>query len=346
MVSEQIIYAFSWASWSGIFAGAVAAIAISIIMATFGVALGMSVIKPKSDDPAEHLGVAFGGWSFVSMVVSMAFGGFIAGLFSGQRGLEHGFLVWAVVAIVGTCLSGMAIGNAFRAIGTAVKSVGSGAAHAASTLGKGASNAMGSMIDQLRANVDLNVDSDKLTDNIRNTLRDTGVETLQPEYLEQQMREARSDLRNSLHQLTLKPSESEKIIADFLQKEKGRLDSLTKGVNRDAAVKAIMEKRGIPQEEAQTMVDNAISAYDHAVGKAKEALAEARTQVEEAKVQLKEMADHARAKADEFASKAAKAALAAGIAMIVAAVISMGAGACGARYATSWYAVAGSYTVR
>lgn len=346
MVTEQMVYAFSQASWGSIFAGGAAAIAISVVMAILGVALGFTVVDPKSDDPTSGLGMAFGVWSFISVVISMAGGGFIAGLFAGQRGVEHGFLVWAIVIIAAMFFSSIAVGSAVRMMGAAVKSMGAGAAGVASSMGKGAMHAASGVIAELRDNVTINIDTDKLSGEVTSVLRDTGVETLQPEYLKQQMREARADLRSSIHQLTMNPSDSERIISDFLDKEKTRIDSLTRNIDRTAAVNALMHRRNIPQSEAESMVDDAIRAYDHVLEKGKESLVDAKAQVEDAKDYIRELTEDAREKADNMASTAAKAALAAAVALIVAAAISMGAGAYGARSSVSWYAIENTYIAR
>ncbi len=329
MVSEQFLFAAGGASWGSIIAGGVSALALSVVMAILGVALGFTVVEPKSDEPASGLGIAFGVWSFVSVVVSMAGGGFIAGMLAGQLGLAHGFLVWALVILAAVFVSGIAVSTAVRSLGAAVKSMGSGAASLAGTMGKGAADAAAHAVTELRDNVSLHVDFDKLNDTVESTLRDTGVETLQPEYLHQQMREARSELRQALHQLALHPSDAETIMSGFIESQKSRLEGLTGGAHKETAVTALMNARNIPREEAQTLVDNALKAYDQALAKTRESLAEAREQIKDTKVHLREMADHAREKADRLATQAAKTALAAGVALIVAALISMGAAWCG-----------------
>lgn len=163
-------------------------------------------------------------------------------------------------------------------------------------------NAASHAFSDLRENVRLDFDTDKLNDHVMDILRDTGAETLQPEYLHQQMREARSDLRELIHQLSMNPSDMEKFLSQFVDKEKERLESLTKDIDRETAVHTLMTHRNIPQDEAEKMVDDAVSAYRHAVGKAKESLSEARTQVEDARRHVKEMSDRAREKADDVSS--------------------------------------------
>ena len=346
MVSEQILNVFSWTSWGSIFAGGVAAVGVSIVMAVFGVALGFTVLDPKANDPAAGLGLAFGAWSFISVVASMAVGGFVAGLAAGRHGVEHGFLVWALVLITATLLSGIATSSALRTLGSTVKTLGSGTAEVISSVGKGAAQAASGAVAELRDSINLHVDSEKLTRDIGAVLRDTGIETLQPDYLQGQMREARSDVRNALHQLTLEPGNSDQIISAFLQKQEQRLSALADGVDNENAVEALMRVRNVPRNEAEKMLDNAIGAYEQVVSKAREALSEAREQVQDAREYLKTLSVQAREKADNLASTAAKAALAAGLALLVAAAVSMGAGAWGASHSTDWYTVQKSFVIR
>ena len=94
MVTEQsTIWKRPVFSWRYVFAGVVAALAVSIIMAVLGVALGFTVIEPMSNDPFDGLGMAFGFWSILSVILSLAAGGFVAGRFAGERGCEHGLMV-------------------------------------------------------------------------------------------------------------------------------------------------------------------------------------------------------------------------------------------------------------
>ncbi len=336
MISEQIILTAGWASWSGIFAGAVTALAVSILMAIFGVALGFAVIKPKSDDMLSGMNVAFGGWSFVSVVLSMTSGGFIAGLFAGQRGFAHGFLVWALVTITATALSGIAISSFLNAIGIAVKSIGAGTASAVTAVSKGVSEKLSDALADMREHVDIDVDSRKMNDTVMQVLRDTGVESLQPEHLQQELQEVRADFRGLLRKLALQPAEYRNVIAGFVEKEKERLEGLSGNIDKSAAVQALMKRRSIPRDEAETMVDNAVTAYEQVVEKAKRTFRETGEHIDDIQRQLEEAADKAREKADRLSSAAAKAGLAAGIALVLAAVICAFAGNCGATYSAQW----------
>ncbi|SBW10365.1 conserved membrane hypothetical protein [uncultured delta proteobacterium] len=341
MITDQIVFAFGWAPWSSIIAGAVTALALSVILAVLGVALGFTVVAPKADDPSSGLGIALGAWGGFSILVCTAGGGFVAGLLAGQRGIEIGFLTWAVTMLAAMAFSGLAVGIAVKMIGSAVKSVGSGAAGAAAALGKTAAEAASRIYDELKENIHLEVEAEKVSDTVLGVLRDTEVEQLQPEYLQKQMREAKEGFRSLLHQIALNPQATEEAISEFLGKAKSRLDSLTGNIDRNAAATALMNTRDIPRGEAEKMVDNAISAYDRVLEKARETLADAKDQVDEAKAQLAQLIAQAREKADSLASAAAKAALGSALALILAAGISMGAGYCGAANATAWIAAVG-----
>lgn len=341
-----------WAliSWQSILAGVITALAISIIMAVLGVALGFTVIKPSADKPLSGLGTAFGVWSVLSVLFAMAAGGFVSGLFSGVSGREHGFMVWATVLLAATLFSGLAIGTAVRSVGSAVRSVGSGVGSIASGVASGvgtvahsvgggvsnlAHNAYDHVKDSLRDNFDLDfehLDPDKMNQEVASVLRDTGIDTLQPEYLKDQIQAAKGELKNAVHNLRLNTDGYDEIVTKFLNDQKARLANITQSVDRDAAVTAVMNHRHVARAEAEQEVDNALKVYHKAVDKTENAITQAQQQYQQTRDRLSEMADHARVRADEMASTAAKSALTAAVALILGAVVCVYAGMYGTRY--------------
>lgn len=259
------------------------------------------------------------------MILSLGAGGYVAGIFSGARGIEHGFMVWATVLIAATLFSGLAVGSAVRTLGSAVKSIGAGAASVASNVGHGVSGLASSAVDHLQHSfqnsVNLDLDSGELKGEVGSVLRDTNVPTLQPEYLKSQMQAVKDDLMESVHQFRLNSANYDHIAADFLNRQKSRLENITKDVDKDAAVNAVMNKRGIAKAEAEKEVDNAIGMYNKTVEKAENAIADVQKEFHDAKEHIIQMADQARVKADRMASTAAKSALAAAVALILGAVI-------------------------
>ena len=339
MISQQIVHIFNWASWSSVFAGLVSGLAVATVLAVLGVALGFTVIKPSEDEPMSGLGRTFGIWSAISIILSLGASGFVAGLFAAQHGAAHGFLAWATMTVAAMFIGGSAMSAAVRTVGSAMKSVGDKAASAAGSLGRGAAHLAGESFVDLREHININIDQEKLANSALGVLRDTGIESLQPEKLKGQFAEVRADLRSLLHKLSLNPSHYEQIISEFLEIEKNRVFGLTKDIDKAEAVKRLMEKRGIPGEEAETMLNNALDAYHQAVDKAKETLEDAREQARAAGEYLKAKADKAREKADKLSTMAAKTALCGGVSMILAAFVSMGAGWLGVHCFNNWYAI-------
>ena len=345
MVPNHYMYGFGWISWSSVLAGTITALALWVIMTVLGLALGFKVVEPKSNDPVGGLGKTMGGWYVVSVIVSLAGGGFMAGTLASQRGLEHGFLVWAVVTIVLMLISGHAVSLAVRGAFSAVQGLGSGAAGlagAATTAGKNAAQAAAGTLSQLKDNLHLDLKADDIAEKFNNdlvsVLRDTGEEKLQPEYLKGQFRQTRTDLRKLMRQVSLDPTQAGKLFTDFMETVKSRVKDLTGDIDKETAVTTLMNQRSISKDDAEKMVDNALKSYDQVVAQARETLDDLGDQIEEAKDHLKEMADHAREKADQMTNAAAKGAAAIAAALILAALLSMGFGLLGAKCAAHWYA--------
>ena len=105
--------------WSSVIAGAFAAAALSFILVSFGVAIGLGVssTSPTWRDASSALALLSGLYLILQAIVSFAFGGYIAGRTTlsalarattdddGERrdGL-HGLISWAVAVLIGAAL--------------------------------------------------------------------------------------------------------------------------------------------------------------------------------------------------------------------------------------------------
>lgn len=314
-------------SWRAIIAGVVTTFAVSIIMAVLGVALGFSVIHPMASEPFSGLGTAFGIWSVLSVIVSLAAGGFMAGFVGPGRGTEHGFLTWATVLLLAGYIGGQAVGSAVDTVGSAVHGVGSAAADVASGVGSGVATLAGNAVDSIQENLaEMDVNADNMRGEVAQTLRDTGIETLQPEYLRAQLRDARADLRTAIHQISLNAANLDEAVDEFLGRQQNRVAAITGDIDRDAAVTAVMNTRNVPRGEAEQMVDNAVGVYSGVSARVGEALEDARRQVGETRTYISQAVLEARACADQLASTAARSALVAGLSLIAGAILASLAG--------------------
>jgi len=111
-------------SWSAIFAGAAAAIAVTLVMALLGSGLGLAAVSPWSGEGASATTFAVSAviWIVVTQWVAAGFGGYItgrlrtkwAGLHTDEvffRDTVHGFIAWCVATVIVVGLLSSAIGS-------------------------------------------------------------------------------------------------------------------------------------------------------------------------------------------------------------------------------------------
>ena len=121
--AETLTTQQSAVSWSAIFAGAMAAAALSLIMLILGTGLGLSSVSPwaMSGISAGTFGVAAIAWITFTQLVASGMGGYLAGRLRTQwvsvhtdevyfRDTAHGFLAWAVASLVTAAVLASATG--------------------------------------------------------------------------------------------------------------------------------------------------------------------------------------------------------------------------------------------
>ena len=126
-------------SWPAIFAGAVIAIATSVILFTLGSGLGFAAASPWGGGPsATTFTVATGIWLIVTQWISSILGGYITGRLRTRwhgththevffRDTAHGFLTWALATLIVAALAVWAASSGAGAAANAAASVISGA---------------------------------------------------------------------------------------------------------------------------------------------------------------------------------------------------------------------------
>jgi hypothetical protein len=156
--------AVSAVSWPAIIAGAFAMAAVGLILLALGSGLGFSSVSPwpSSDPSATTFGVYAAIWLIIVQWFSAAVGGYLTGRLRTKwvgihtdevyfRDTAHGFLAWAVSAvIIATALSSVAssaVGNVTRAAGSVAGAAAAGASTAAAQ--SGGIDPMGYLVDTL-----------------------------------------------------------------------------------------------------------------------------------------------------------------------------------------------------
>src|SRR5215813_5151502 len=127
-------------SWGAIIAGALCAAAISLVLFTFGSAVGLSAVSPWPHvglSPTVALIIA-ALWAAVVQVVGFAAGGYVAGrvrngwgsVVAPERRFRdgmHGLIVWALGLLVGAAFAASAAGGLIRSGAQAAATVAGGA---------------------------------------------------------------------------------------------------------------------------------------------------------------------------------------------------------------------------
>ncbi|WP_257449267.1 hypothetical protein [Archangium lipolyticum] len=130
-------------SWGSIFAGAVTALGLWVLLYALGLALGLSSINPQDTGSARSSGIFTGIWSLVSPLIALFVGGIVAGRGSGAQtkasGGIHGLVMWGLTTLVGLWLLGNLVsalaGGLFSVGKTAVQATGSAVSAGASQSG-------------------------------------------------------------------------------------------------------------------------------------------------------------------------------------------------------------------
>lgn len=134
----------SYVDWPAILAGAVVAYGLLLLLATFGSAIGLSMISPEPGEGVSlrWLSIAAGLWFIWITISSFAAGGYLAGRMRRKIGdanadeVEtrdggHGVIVWAVAGVFAATMAATGVANV---IGGAASAAGATAGTVAETM--------------------------------------------------------------------------------------------------------------------------------------------------------------------------------------------------------------------
>lgn len=138
-------------AWAAVFAGALGAVAVSVILIELGLGLGFASISawPNSGASLATLGVMGGVWLIFAQWVSAGVGGYLAGRLRTKwtgihtdevffRDTAHGFLAWALGTVIGVLLIAAGSAGAINATSRVAGGAAQGAAQGAAATGTAA----------------------------------------------------------------------------------------------------------------------------------------------------------------------------------------------------------------
>ncbi len=276
-------------SWSAVFAGVIISIVIYLLLQLLGVAVGASTVDPlKEQNPVDGLGTGAAIWTGVSMLISVAAGGYFSGRLAPREGALHGVLMFGfntiVCLVLMTMLANSVVTGAANVVGAGLKTVGSG-------ISAVAPQATQMVKEQLNEN---NINLDDLQNELTTTLRQTGKPELQPEQLQQRAENEVDNAQSQAASTANHPQTADTDIAGFIQGLISRNEDAFQAADRDALKNIIKARTGKSDAEAEQIVNQTEKSYQAA-----------RAKYEELKKQAEQKAREAADKAAAATSKAA-----------------------------------------
>lgn len=323
-------------SWGSVFGGVMTVLAISILLSVLGTSIGLYMLDPLADHPASGIGTTVGIWSAVALIISMIAGGFVAGKLAGVDGMIHGFLVWATTlifaAIVGVMLTIGAAKLTVNALGAVSSVAGNIISGAGSVVGNGIS-ALSEQAKEHFGDIDFNTDikGEDIPQNIRKALAQSGIKELQPNYLQDQLKEVKSDLGKSVKKVIANPEDADNIINKFMDRLKKRTDKITQNIDRNDLAKAIANNTNLSKAEADKAIDQYIDMINKTTAEAKQQINNLEQSLKNAAQEWKEIKHEALIAADEATDAAAKSALISFFAILAGAILCSIAGSYGGK---------------
>jgi hypothetical protein len=251
-------------SWPAIFAGALVAAAASLVLVALGSGLGLASVSPWRDSGASATGLAWltAAWLIVVQWLSSGLGGYLAGRLRTKwanththevffRDTAHGFITWAVATVIVAGFLASAAGSAI-----------SGGIHAAATVGAGAAAGAGGAAAVQGTNQAAGASSQ--VPGASPVQQAPGLASYDMDLL------FRSSQTNGTNSTTDARAEAARILAN------GVATGDVPTTDRAYLAELVAARTGIPAEEAQKRVDNAIAQAKTADVKVREAADKAR----------------------------------------------------------------------
>jgi len=145
VVADENSGSQSAVAWAAIIVGALAAVAITLLLVALGSGIGLSSVSPWTalNPSATTFTLLAAVWLIIVQWLSSALGGYLAGRLRTKwagvhtdevffRDTVHGFLAWALASILVAALATSSVSSAVSSAGRAISNVAGGAASTAS----------------------------------------------------------------------------------------------------------------------------------------------------------------------------------------------------------------------
>ena len=236
-------------------------------------------------------------------------------------GIGTGLLIWTIVSFILSLAVGSTLSSVFSIAGQGVETVASGT-------GNVLSDSFDLIVDEVSE-----VDTQEVTEQTNQLLRDTEVEELQPEYINDQLKQATDEITAAGKEIALNPDDSEQIIDETVDSLQKRIETITEATNdKEAITNAITNNTDLTEQEAAEVTDNIYDGLQTASVEAEQKLNQASVQIEQMQADVEQTIEEARVKADEAADATAKASMWGFVALLLAMLLTSFAGLAGSNF--------------
>ena len=296
-------------SWGAIFAGAVVAVVVGLMLNLLGLGIGLSTFDFGPSDTAKGFGIAQAVWFTISSLLSLFAGGWVAGHLAGIPrkidGMLHGLVAWGLTTLLTVYLVssgvGAILGGVTSVVGSGLSAAGSGIAAAA----PGAVDAAQRELDQR------GITLGTVRQQAESLLRDTGDPNLQPEALEGQANAAADDAQAGAEQAAQNPQTT-----DF----------------RAAFDRVFDRAEGVASEaDKQDLVNILVARTDMNEAQARQTIDQYQTTIQQARAQADTLGQQATAAAETATNAVGTGAIAAFVALLLGAIAAAVGGGLGAK---------------
>ena len=211
-------------------------------------------------------------------------------------GIGIGLLIWTIVSFILSLAVGSTLSSVFSIAGQGVETVASGT-------GNVLSDSFDLIVDEVSE-----VDTQEVTEQTNQILKDTEVDELQPEYINDQLKQATDEITAAGKEIALNPDDSEQIIDETVDSLQKRIETITEAT------------------------DNIYDGLQTASVEAEQKLNQASVQIEQMQADVEQTIEEARVKADETADATAKASMWGFVALLLAMLLTSFAGLAGSNF--------------
>ena len=266
-------------SWGSVLAGSAIALVTYLVLSVLGTAIGASAVDPMAaGNPLSGFGTSAGIWLFVSTLLAIGVGAFVAGRTAPDRGGLHGVLSWTITTLLTTwllaALATSVVGAAGNVVGKGLSAAGSGIASVA----PGISDSVKQQLNEKG----ISLDWDSLQGELDTLLKQSGKAELDPANVEQKADQAAADGQQAATDAATNPAQAAAELKQWFERVKASGEPALNAADKEALVNIVAARTGKSQAEASQIVENYAQAYQQAMQKVQELKAQAEQQAREA----------------------------------------------------------------